>query len=89
MNESKDVSAELDTQGTDSSPSETSQVGSEQKPTEEIQAAPSQDQLVSSEDAASAMPPGFLFKVSLFILLLDIPSDLASVSESVNIVMFF
>ncbi|EOB04773.1 Amphiphysin, partial [Anas platyrhynchos] len=65
MNESKDVSAELDTQGTDSSPSETSQVGSEQKPAEEIQAAPSQDQLVSSEDAASAMPPGFLFKVEV------------------------
>ncbi|NWZ28072.1 AMPH protein, partial [Asarcornis scutulata] len=65
MNESKDVSAELDTQGTDSSPSETSQVGSEQKPTEEIQAAPSQDQVVSSEDAASAMPPGFLFKVEV------------------------
>lgn len=65
MNESKDVSAELDTQGTDSYPSETSQVGSEQKPTEEIQAAPSQDQLVSSEDAASAMPPGFLFKVEV------------------------
>ncbi|XP_068531069.1 amphiphysin isoform X3 [Anas acuta] len=65
MNEPKDVSAELDTQGTDSSPSETSQVGSEQKPAEEIQAAPSQDQLVSSEDAASAMPPGFLFKVEV------------------------
>uniref|UniRef100_A0A8B9C8K4 Amphiphysin n=1 Tax=Anser brachyrhynchus TaxID=132585 RepID=A0A8B9C8K4_9AVES len=65
MNESKDASAELDTQGADSSPSETSQVGSEQKPTEEIQAAPSQDQHVSSEDAASAMPPGFLFKVEV------------------------
>ncbi|XP_040405502.1 amphiphysin isoform X2 [Cygnus olor] len=65
MNESKDASAELGTQGADSSPSETSQVGSEQKPTEEIQAAPSQDQHVSSEDAASAMPPGFLFKVEV------------------------
>ncbi|XP_035173387.1 amphiphysin isoform X2 [Oxyura jamaicensis] len=65
MNESKDTSAEFGTQGTDSSPSETSQVGSEQKPTEEIQAAPSQDQLISSEDAASAMPPGFLFKVEV------------------------
>ncbi|NXK51530.1 AMPH protein, partial [Chauna torquata] len=65
VNESKDASAEMGTQGTDSSPGETSEVGSEQKPTEEIQAAPSQDQHVSSEDAASAVPPGFLFKVEV------------------------
>ncbi|NWX04032.1 AMPH protein, partial [Caloenas nicobarica] len=65
VNESKDAAAEMGTQGTDTSPSETSQVGSEQKPTEEIQAAPSQDQPVPAEDAASAMPPGFLFKVEV------------------------
>uniref|UniRef100_A0A8C8AZT5 Amphiphysin n=1 Tax=Otus sunia TaxID=257818 RepID=A0A8C8AZT5_9STRI len=51
--------------GTETSPSETSQVGSEQKPTEEIQAAPSQDQPVPAGDTASAMPPGFLFKVEV------------------------
>lgn len=83
VNESKDAAAELGTQGTDTSPSETSQVGSEQKPTEEMQTAPSQDQSVPAEEAASAMPPGFLFKVCFFILLLDIPSDLASVDMSV------
>ncbi|KAM6089496.1 amphiphysin isoform 1-T1 [Chlamydotis macqueenii] len=65
MNESKDAAAEVGTQGTDTSPSETSQVGSEQKPTEEMQAAPSQDQPVPAEDTASAMPPGFLFKVEV------------------------
>ncbi|NWU55424.1 AMPH protein, partial [Dromas ardeola] len=65
MNESKDAAAEMGTQGTDTSPSETSQVGSEQKPAEEIQAAPSQDQPVPAEDTASAMPPGFLFKVEV------------------------
>ncbi|XP_065688438.1 amphiphysin isoform X10 [Patagioenas fasciata] len=65
MNESKDAAAEVGTQGTDASPSETSQVGSEQKPAEEIQAAPSQDQPVPAEDTASAMPPGFLFKVEV------------------------
>ncbi|XP_010190863.1 PREDICTED: amphiphysin-like, partial [Mesitornis unicolor] len=65
VNESKDASAEVGTQGTDTSPSETSQVGSEQKPTEEIQAAPSQDQPVPAEDAAAVMPPGFLFKVEV------------------------
>lgn len=75
MNESKDAAADVGTQGTDTSASETSQVGSEQKPAEEIQAAPSQDQPVPAEDAASAMPPGFLFKVCFFIPLLDIPSD--------------
>ncbi|XP_072183629.1 amphiphysin isoform X1 [Excalfactoria chinensis] len=62
MNESKDAAAEMGTQGTDS---ETSQVGSEQKATEEIQTAPSQDQPVSAEDTASDMPPGFLFKVEV------------------------
>ncbi|NWH48798.1 AMPH protein, partial [Fregata magnificens] len=65
MNESKDAAAEMGTQGTDTSPGETAQVGSEQKPTEEMQAAPSQDQPVPTEDAASAMPPGFLFKVEV------------------------
>ncbi|NWQ85948.1 AMPH protein, partial [Burhinus bistriatus] len=65
MNESKDAAAELGTQGTDTSASETSQVGSEQKPAEEIQAAPSQDQPVPAEGAASSMPPGFLFKVEV------------------------
>ncbi|KFZ60118.1 Amphiphysin, partial [Podiceps cristatus] len=65
LNESKDATAEMGTQGPDTSPSETSQVGSEQKPPEEMQAAPSQDQPVSAEDTASAMPPGFLFKVEV------------------------
>ncbi|XP_064299945.1 amphiphysin isoform X3 [Phalacrocorax carbo] len=65
MNESEDGTAEMGTQGTDTSPSVTSQGGSEQKPTEEMQAAPSQDQPVLAEDAASAMPPGFLFKVEV------------------------
>ncbi|XP_037242422.1 amphiphysin isoform X9 [Falco rusticolus] len=65
VNESKDASAEMGTQGTDASPSETPQAGSEQKPAEEIQAAPSQDQPVVAEEAASAMPPGFLFKVEV------------------------
>ncbi|NXV16024.1 AMPH protein, partial [Cepphus grylle] len=65
VNESKDAAAETGTQGTDTSPSETSQVGGEQKPAEEIQAAPSQDQPVPAEDTASAMPPGFLFKVEV------------------------
>ncbi|KFP70358.1 Amphiphysin, partial [Acanthisitta chloris] len=65
MNESKDATAEISTQGTDISPSETSQVGSEQKPAEEIQTVPSQDQPVAAEDAASAMPPGFLYKVEV------------------------
>ncbi|XP_021241526.1 amphiphysin isoform X3 [Numida meleagris] len=61
-NESKDAAAEMGTQGTDR---ETSQVGIEQKPTEEIQTAPSQDQPVSAGDIASDMPPGFLFKVEV------------------------
>ncbi|XP_074757033.1 amphiphysin isoform X5 [Athene noctua] len=64
VNESKDGTAEMGTQGTETS-SETSQVGNEQKPTEEIQAAPSQDQPVLAGDTASAMPPGFLFKVEV------------------------
>ena len=83
VNESKDATAEMGTQDTDVPPSETSQVGSEQKPAEEIQAAPSQDQPVPAEDTDATMPPGFLFKVCFFILLLDIPSDLASVDVSV------
>ncbi|NXV79285.1 AMPH protein, partial [Atlantisia rogersi] len=65
VNESKDAASEMGAQGTDTSPSETSQVGSEQKPTEETQAVPAQDQSVPAEDAASAMPPGFLFKVEV------------------------
>ncbi|KAF1492805.1 Amphiphysin, partial [Eudyptula minor novaehollandiae] len=65
VKESKDATAEVGTQGTDTSPSETSQVESEQKPMEEMQASPSQDQPVPAEDAASAMPPGFLFKVEV------------------------
>ncbi|KFV95907.1 Amphiphysin, partial [Eurypyga helias] len=65
VNESKDAAAEMGTQGTDTSPGETSQAESEQKPTEETQAAPSQDQPVSAEDAAPALPPGFLFKVEV------------------------
>ncbi|XP_062481462.1 amphiphysin isoform X3 [Pezoporus occidentalis] len=65
MNDSKDAAAEMGTQGTDISSSETSQAGTEEKPAEEIQAAPSQDQPVPAEDAASAMPPGFLFKVEV------------------------
>ncbi|NWR54213.1 AMPH protein, partial [Bucorvus abyssinicus] len=65
VNESKDAAAEMDTEGTVTSPSETSQAGSEQKLPEEIQAVPSQDQPVPGEDAASAMPPGFLYKVEV------------------------
>lgn len=62
VNESKDAAAEMGTQGTDS---ETSQIGSEQKATEEIQTTPSQDQPASAGDTASDMPPGFLFKVEV------------------------
>ncbi|NXI36776.1 AMPH protein, partial [Galbula dea] len=65
VNESQDAAADMGTQGTDISPSETSQAGSEQKLAEEIQAAPSQDQPVPAEDTTSAMPPGFLFKVEV------------------------
>ncbi|NXQ99671.1 AMPH protein, partial [Sagittarius serpentarius] len=65
VNESRDAAAEMGTQGADASPSETSQVGSEQQPAKEIQAAASEDQPVPAEDAASAMPPGFLFKVEV------------------------
>lgn len=83
VNESKDAAAEMGTQGTVTSPREASQVGSEQKLPEEIQAVPSQDQPVPGEDAASAMPPGFLYKVCCFILLLDVPPGLAAVDESV------
>ncbi|NWQ68451.1 AMPH protein, partial [Neopipo cinnamomea] len=64
MNESKDATAEMGTQGTDTSPSEISQVGSDQKPAEEIQSVPSKDQPVP-EDAGSVMPPGFLYKVEV------------------------
>ncbi|KFP27401.1 Amphiphysin, partial [Colius striatus] len=61
VNESKEAAAEMGTQGADTFPTDTSQI--EQKPAEEIQEAPSQDQPVPAEDAASVMPPGFLFKV--------------------------
>ncbi|NXG20402.1 AMPH protein, partial [Grallaria varia] len=64
VNESKDAAAEMGTQGMDTSPSETSQAGSDQKPAEEIQPVPSKDQPVP-EDAASVMPPGFLYKVEV------------------------
>ncbi|XP_028942529.1 amphiphysin [Antrostomus carolinensis] len=65
VNESKDAAAEMGTQSADTSPTETSKAGSDQKPAEEVQAAPSQDQTVPAEDTASAMPPGFLFKVEV------------------------
>ncbi|KAM9386754.1 amphiphysin [Phaethornis superciliosus] len=65
MDESKVVAAEVGAQGTDTSPSGTSQVGTDPKPAEEMQAAPSQEQPVPAEDTASAMPPGFLFKVEV------------------------
>ncbi|NXB06126.1 AMPH protein, partial [Cnemophilus loriae] len=65
MNESKDATTEMGTQLTDTSLSETSQAGNDQKPAEEIQAVLSQDQPVPAEDAASAMPPGFLYKVEV------------------------
>ncbi|NWV61140.1 AMPH protein, partial [Malurus elegans] len=65
VNESKDAAAEMGAQVIDTSPSETSQVGNDQKPAEEIQAMLSQDQHVPAEDAASAMPPGFLYKVEV------------------------
>ncbi|KFV70576.1 Amphiphysin, partial [Dryobates pubescens] len=65
MNESKDAAAEMGIQGTDTSLTGVSQAGSEQKLAEEIQSAPSQDQPVPVEDTASAMPPGFLFKVEV------------------------
>ncbi|XP_071592241.1 amphiphysin isoform X5 [Heliangelus exortis] len=65
MDESKDVAAEVGAQGTDTSPNGTSQVGTDLKPAEEMQAAPSQEQPVPAEDTASAMPPGFLFKVEV------------------------
>lgn len=74
MNESKDATTELGAQVTDTSLSEISQAGNDQKPPEEIQAELSQEQPVPAEDAASAMPPGFLYKVCFSILLLDISS---------------
>uniref|UniRef100_A0A8C3QU34 Amphiphysin n=1 Tax=Cyanoderma ruficeps TaxID=181631 RepID=A0A8C3QU34_9PASS len=64
MNESKDATIEMGAQVTDTSLSETSS-GNDQKPAEEIQAVLSQDQPVPAEDAASAMPPGFLYKVEV------------------------
>ncbi|CAN8184521.1 unnamed protein product [Coccothraustes coccothraustes] len=65
MNESKDATTEMGAQVTDTSLSETSQSGNDQKPAEEIQAVLSQDHPVPAEDAASAMPPGFLYKVEV------------------------
>ncbi|XP_016152036.1 PREDICTED: amphiphysin isoform X2 [Ficedula albicollis] len=65
VNESKDTTTELGAQVTDTSLSETSQAGSDQKPAEEIQAVLPQDQPVPAEDAASAVPPGFLYKVEV------------------------
>lgn len=74
MNESKDATIEMGAHVTDTSLSETSQAENYQKPAEEIQAVLSQDQPVPAEDTASAMPPGFLYKVCFSILLLDILS---------------
>ncbi|NXE61830.1 AMPH protein, partial [Calcarius ornatus] len=65
MNESKDATTEMGTQVTDTSLSETSQSGNDQEPAEKIQAVLSQDQPVPAEDATSAMPPGFLYKVEV------------------------
>ncbi|RLW11538.1 hypothetical protein DV515_00001835 [Chloebia gouldiae] len=65
VNESRDATTEMGAQVTDTSLSETSQSGNDQKPAEEIQAVVSQDQPVPAEDAASAMPPGFLYKVEV------------------------
>ncbi|NWS34476.1 AMPH protein, partial [Polioptila caerulea] len=65
MNESKDATTEIGAQVTDTNLSETSQAGNDQKPTEEIQAVLPQDQPVPAEDAASAMPPSFLYKVEV------------------------
>ncbi|NXA12760.1 AMPH protein, partial [Sapayoa aenigma] len=65
VNEFKDATAEMGTQGTDTSPSEVSQVESDQKPAEEMQPVPSKDQPFVEEDAASVMPPGFLYKVEV------------------------
>ncbi|OWK57989.1 amphiphysin [Lonchura striata] len=65
MNESRDATAEMGAQVTDTSLSEISQSGNDQKPAEEIQAVLSQDQPAPAEDAASAMPPGFLYKVEV------------------------
>ncbi|XP_058658861.1 amphiphysin isoform X1 [Ammospiza caudacuta] len=65
MDESKDATTEMGAQVTDTSLSETSQSGNDQKPAEEIQAVLSQDQPVPAEDATSAMPPGFLYKVEV------------------------
>uniref|UniRef100_A0A8C9NQ46 Amphiphysin n=2 Tax=Serinus canaria TaxID=9135 RepID=A0A8C9NQ46_SERCA len=65
MNEFKDATTEMGAQVTDTSLSETSQSGNDQKPAEEVQAVLSQDQPVPAEDAASAMPPGFLYKVEV------------------------
>ncbi|KAM3681396.1 amphiphysin isoform 2-T2 [Ammospiza maritima maritima] len=65
MDESKDATTEMGAQVTDTSLSETSQSGNDQKPAEEIQAVLSQDQPIPAEDATSAMPPGFLYKVEV------------------------
>ncbi|XP_030300930.1 amphiphysin isoform X3 [Calypte anna] len=65
MDESKVVAAEVGAQGTDTSPNGTSQVATDPKPAEEMQAAPSQEHPVPAEDTASAMPPGFLYKVEV------------------------
>ncbi|NXH44986.1 AMPH protein, partial [Dicaeum eximium] len=65
LNESKDATIEIGAQVTDTSLSETSQSENDQKPAEEIQAVLSQDQPLPVEDAASAMPPGFLYKVEV------------------------
>ncbi|XP_066047319.1 amphiphysin isoform X4 [Chamaea fasciata] len=65
MNESKDATIDMSAQVTDASLSEASQAGNDQKPAEEIQTVLSHDQPVPAEDAASAMPHGFLYKVEV------------------------
>ncbi|NXS06692.1 AMPH protein, partial [Neodrepanis coruscans] len=59
------ATAEMGTQGIDISPSEISKVGSDQQCAEEVQSVPSKDQPVPEEEEASAMPPGFLYKVEV------------------------
>ncbi|NWZ02218.1 AMPH protein, partial [Loxia curvirostra] len=65
MNEFKNATTEMGAQVTDASLSEASQSENDEKPAEEVQSVLSQDQPVPAEDAASAMPPGFLYKVEV------------------------
>ncbi|NXH02815.1 AMPH protein, partial [Loxia leucoptera] len=65
MNEFKNATTEMGAQVTDTSLSEASQSENDEKPAEEVQSVLSQDHPVPAEDAASAMPPGFLYKVEV------------------------